>query len=79
MQTRTQSLIESILNVLIGYGVAVTAQAVVFPWFGLHTSLIDNLSIGLIFTVISIVRSYFVRRMFNKIHAGSYINQKENT
>lgn len=65
-QTRTQSLTESLANVAIGYGVAVSAQAAIFPWFGIHIPLSDNLMLGAFFTVVSIVRSYAVRRAFNR-------------
>jgi uncharacterized membrane-anchored protein len=70
MQTRLQSLIESFINVAIGYGVALASQIVVFPWFGINIPIADNILIGVIFTVISIVRSYLVRRLFNKIHGA---------
>lgn len=69
MQTRTQSAIESVINVLIGYVVAVISQMVIFPAFGIQVGLIDNLLIGCYFTVVSLVRSYFVRRFFNKIES----------
>ena len=45
-QSRAMSLVESIANVLVGYGVAVMTQILVFPLFGLHTSVQDNLTIG---------------------------------
>lgn len=63
-QSRTMSLVESISNVLVGYGVAVAAQIVVFPWFGLSVPLADNLMIGGLFTVVSIARSFALRRFF---------------
>ena len=63
-QTRKNSLVESIVNVGIGYTVAVLSQAVVFPLFNIHITFTDNLLIGLWFTVISIARSYLVRRWF---------------
>lgn len=66
MQTRTQSLIESITNILIGYIVAVLSQVAIFPLFGINVPLSDNLLIGAYFTVISLIRSYAVRRYFNK-------------
>lgn len=66
-QTRKHSLFESIVNVLIGYGVAVGSQILIFPMFGMYVPISDNLLIGLWFTAISIVRSYMVRRVFNKI------------
>ena len=65
MQTKTGSIIEAIANVLVGYGVAVVSQVLVFPMVGIHVELKTNLLIGLIFTVISLVRSYVLRRYFN--------------
>lgn len=64
MQSRTMSLIESVVNVIIGYGVAMATQIVAFPWFGLHPTMQENLSIALIFTIVSLTRSYFLRRLF---------------
>ena len=66
-QSRRMSLLESLTNVAIGYGVAVTTQIVVFPLFGLEVSLSDNLAIGGLFTLVSIARSYAVRRLFEAI------------
>ena len=66
MQTKTQSLIESAVNILIGYLVALASQLVVFPLFGINIPLTDNLLIGLWFTAVSIVRGYAVRRYFNR-------------
>ena len=68
-QSRTMSLVESIANVSIGYGVAVAAQIAVFPLFGLRTTLAGNLAMGAIFTVVSIARSYCLRRVFERIRA----------
>jgi hypothetical protein len=65
MQTRAMSLVEAVANVVVGYGVAVAAQMIVFPWFGLQATLDQNLKIGLVFTFVSLVRSYFLRRLFN--------------
>lgn len=65
MQTKTESLIESIINVLIGYLAALLSQILIFPFYGIEISLSDNLAIGLWFTVISIIRSYLIRRFFN--------------
>lgn len=68
MQKRWQSFLESCINVVIGYGVALLAQLLVFPLFGIDIPMASNLAIGAIFTVISIVRSYAVRRVFNRLH-----------
>jgi len=64
-QTRKRSALESAVNVMIGYGIAVSAQIVVFPLFGIHVPLASNLAIGVIFTIVSLVRSYCLRRLFN--------------
>jgi hypothetical protein len=66
-QSRLMSLVESLVNVLVGYGVAVATQMAVFPRFGLAVTLTENLLIGLIFTVVSIVRSYALRRGFEAL------------
>lgn len=64
-QSRAMSAVESVANVAIGYGVAVASQIAIFPLFGVHLPLSDNLLIGAWFTVISLARSYVVRRVFN--------------
>ena len=66
MQSRRQSLIEAITNVVVGYALAVLTQIMVFPWFGLKVSLNDNLAIGAMFVIISLLRSYALRRLFER-------------
>jgi len=66
-QTRLMSLIESITNIVVGYIVAVATQFAVFPMFGLRVGIVENLWIGLAFTVVSLVRSYALRRLFEYI------------
>ena len=66
MQTKWDSLKESFSNILIGYVVAILSQLAIFPLFGINLPLSDNLLIGLYFTVISLARSYVLRRFFNK-------------
>jgi hypothetical protein len=51
-QSRLMSLVESVANVVVGYGVAVVTQILIFPVFGLHTTLAQNLKMGAIFTVL---------------------------
>ena len=71
-QTKLQSLIESIANIVIGYLVALASQLAVFPLFGINIPLSDNLLIGFWFTVVSLIRSYAVRRYFNWRHRVDY-------
>jgi len=51
-QSRLASLAESITNVVVGYGVAVITQILIFPVFGLRTTLAQNLKMGAVFTVL---------------------------
>lgn len=66
-QTRRGSLAESLMNVAIGYGTALAAQIIVFPWFGINIPLSSNIAIGLIFTAVSIARSFALRRFFEAL------------
>jgi len=66
-QSRAMSLVEAVANVAIGYGVAVATQMMVFPVFGLQATLAQNLKMGLAFTVVSIIRSFAIRRLFETI------------
>ena len=66
-QTRRMSLIEALANVVVGFGVAVLTQRVVFPLFGIETDWSVDFAIGGLFTVVSIVRSYVMRRVFETL------------
>jgi len=64
-QTKLESFIESLTNVIIGYIVALISQLIIFPLFDISVTLTDNIMISLYFTIISLVRSYTLRRVFN--------------
>ena len=66
-QSRMMSLVEAGTNVAVGYGIAVLTQMAVFPLFGLDATLVQNLAIGAVFTAISLVRSYALRRLFERV------------
>ena len=70
-QSRLMSMVEAVTNVAVGYGLAVVTQILIFPIFGLHTTLAQNLAMGGIFTGVSLVRSYLLRRLFERIRASS--------
>lgn len=67
-QSRAWSLFEQIASTLIGLVVALATQLIVFPWFGFNPPLSQNLMITAIFTVVSIVRGYGIRRLFEALH-----------
>ena len=66
-QSRRFSAMEAITNVLVGYGVNFAANLIIFPQYGWNLSLTSNLEIGVIYTAISLVRSYILRRIYNRI------------
>lgn len=72
-QSRKASFAETCLSTAIGYAIAVTTQAIVFPWFGLDVPLSHNLLIGVIFTVVSIARGYMVRRLFEHLRVKAIL------
>ena len=65
MQTRLGSFVEAWINVLIGLGINLTANAIFLPMIGFDISVSQNLTLGVIYTIISVARSYAVRRWFN--------------
>jgi len=65
MQTKRGSLIETISNIVIGLWVSLILNAILFPLLGFNLSHKQNITLTLIYTVVSIVRSYSLRRLFN--------------
>jgi len=62
------SLIESIIDVGSGFLLAVAIQIFIFPFFGLYPTIVDSIGIALIFTVISMLRSWVWRSYFRRRH-----------
>jgi hypothetical protein len=67
MQNRINSFIESVVNVIIGFLINFIANIYILPLFGFNITINQSIQIGLIFTLISIIRSYLIRRWFNKV------------
>lgn len=71
-QSRLSSLYESIANIVIGFAINFAANLVILPMVGFHITLGQNFYIGLLYTGVSLVRSYAIRRWFNaKLHAAA--------
>ena len=66
VQSKKQSLKETVISTFIGLAVSLITQIVVFPIYDMEVSFNQNVQITIIFTVVSIARGYFVRRYFNK-------------
>jgi len=67
-QRRLHSLIEAVLNTMFGFGISVAVGYYVYPLFGWNASLTDVSTLTAIFTGLSILRGYIVRRIFNWAH-----------
>lgn len=63
-QSRLMSLIESLTGIVFGFGLAIAAQIVVFPAYGVTLPMRDNIRIALLFTAMSLLRGYVLRRLF---------------
>jgi len=68
MQTRKQSATEAVMNIFIGYTINFIANFTLFPLFGWKISIQQNIIIGVIYTIISFVRSYMLCRFYNWYH-----------
>tara|TARA_R110000796_G_scaffold134716_3_gene250512 strand:+ start:1976 stop:2200 length:225 start_codon:yes stop_codon:yes gene_type:complete len=67
MQSKRQSIIEVALGTVIGLTTSFVIQIIIYPLLNIPISINENLIITLIFFIASLLRSYLVRRMFNKI------------
>jgi hypothetical protein len=71
-QTRLGSLIEACINVMIGFIINFIANMMILPLIGFHITAGQNLFIGVLYTIISVCRSYVIRRWFNaRLHAAA--------
>jgi uncharacterized protein YacL len=69
MQTKKQSLTETIVNIVLGLIISFVIQLILFPILKIPVSINENIIITIVFFVASLVRGYFVRRYFNKKHS----------
>jgi hypothetical protein len=70
-QTQLGSFVEAWANIVIGFAINFTANMVFLPMFG-FSGLTARVAfeIGLVFTIISLIRSYVLRRVFNGVKAA---------
>jgi hypothetical protein len=80
MQSRLSSLIEQILNVGSGFLISLIVwMYVIVPIWDFEVTLTENLAITIIFTVVSVIRGYAWRRIFNRIHSKETNNVHKNS
>ncbi|RQR87699.1 hypothetical protein DIE09_06510 [Burkholderia sp. Bp9010] len=64
MQSRRASVIEAATSTIVGCVAGLVTNYLVMPHYGVHIGLMDNVSLTGIFTMVSFVKSYVVRRSF---------------
>jgi len=64
-QSIKYSFLESFTNTILGYIIGVMVQMWIFPLYGVNISVFDNMFIVAVFTTISFIRTYLLRRFFN--------------
>ena len=67
MQLKRHSFIEAWVNIIVGYTINILANFVIFPIWGWSITLKQNIEIGIVYTVISLIRSYCLRRAFTHL------------
>ncbi|HBG31015.1 MAG TPA: hypothetical protein DDW98_10355 [Gammaproteobacteria bacterium] len=71
-QTRAGSLAEAMTNIAIGFAINWTCNMVFLPMFGFDTlTAAKAFGIGVVFTVVSLIRQYVLRRWFNGLKWGN--------
>ena len=66
MQTKKNSLIESITQTIIGLFTSIILQMILYQLMGIPVTFKQNIIITIVFFIVSIIRGFIVRRYFNK-------------
>ncbi len=68
MQSKTMSAIEAAANTAAGFALSWGVAVVAYPLCGIEANTKQTLAVKTIFTVASVLRSYVVRRLFERLH-----------
>lgn len=66
-QSKKLSSIEAITNTVVGLITSFLIQLVIYPTMDIKVSLGQNIIITLVFFIVSFLRGYLLRRLFNKL------------
>lgn len=72
-QLKRHSALEVCISTGIGFVVAFTANLIILPPFGFTPTFTQNLFLTIFFTIVSVIRGYAVRRLFNWLHVKGYL------
>lgn len=65
-QSRLQSAVETVTSVALGFLLSLGLQVLLMRLYGITTDISRDAQIVLCFTVLSLLRTYFLRRFFNR-------------
>jgi branched-subunit amino acid transport protein len=66
-QTRRGSAVEALTGTIVGFLLAIWVQRLLFPALGHDLAMIENVLVAAVFTMLSLLRSYCLRRLFNAL------------
>lgn len=66
-QSRSASFFETLSSTLLGFALSVAVQRALFPAMGHDFGIAENMVVASVFTMVSILRGYAVRRVFNAL------------
>ena len=72
-QSRRGSLVEAVVNVTVGFGISVALNSFVLPFWGYYPTIGESVSIAVVFTVASVMRSYVLRRLLKSCRVRKII------
>ncbi len=72
-QSKAHSALEAIINIVVGYGIGYAGSYFAIRLLGYPISHTENFILTNIMTVISFVRSYYLRRLFNFMHLRGWL------
>lgn len=71
-QSKAMSLVEAITNTIVGLALAFAVNAALMHWTGVTATAMQNFLIVAGHTVVSVLRSYAIRRLFNAGRRGRF-------
>ncbi len=66
-QSKKLSVAEAMTNTVVGLGLSFLTQIIIYPCLDILVTLNQNIIITSVFFVSSFLRSYLLRRLFNKL------------
>lgn len=64
VQSRRDSVFETVANTAVGFALNLVLQVVFLGWFGVRIHPAQNVALTALFTAVSLLRGYLLRRLF---------------